>query len=89
MGQAGPPRPLAVREDVFHQLDINPLDEVLNSGLITQYTTDMGRIKARRETRLTWRNQRKVGKAIRRARAMGLIPSFSKWSERMIRDDRT
>jgi small subunit ribosomal protein S18 len=86
MDTAGPSRPLAIREDVFHQLDINPLDEVLNSALITYYTTDMGRIKSRRDTRLTWKNQRRIGKAVRRARAMGLIPSFSRWDERMVRD---
>lgn len=27
---------------------------------------------------LTWKNQRKLGKAIRRAKAMGIIPVFSK-----------
>ena len=27
---------------------------------------------------LTWKNQRRLGKAIRRAKAMGIIPVFSK-----------
>jgi len=39
----------------------------------------MGRIKTRAETGLTWKNQRKVGKLVRRARAMGLI---SQWTDR-------
>ncbi|KAG8804316.1 hypothetical protein FRC17_005997 [Serendipita sp. 399] len=82
---AGPPRAIAIREDVFHQLDLNPLDEVLNCGLITSFTTPMGRIKKRNETRLTWKNQRRIGKAIRRAQAMGLIPKYSQWDKSMIR----
>ncbi|PVG00516.1 hypothetical protein CPB86DRAFT_813083 [Serendipita vermifera] len=83
--QAGPPRPLAVREDIFHQLDLDPLNEQFNCSLISSYTTSMGRIQQRGETRLTRKNQRKIGKAIRRARAMGLIPTFSQWSESMVK----
>ncbi|KIM21020.1 hypothetical protein M408DRAFT_117045 [Serendipita vermifera MAFF 305830] len=86
--QGAPPRALAIRQDVFHQLDIDPLDEVLNCGLITSYATQMGRIQRRAESRLTWKSQRKMGKAIRRARAMGLIPAFSQWKESMIRTER-
>lgn len=82
---SGPPRALAVRQDVFYQLGINPLDEVLNCSLISSFTTDMGRIQKRNETKLTWRSQRKIGKAIRRARAMGLVPSFSRWEDSMIK----
>ena len=81
----GPSRPLAIRGDVFYQLGINPLDEVLNCNLISSFTTDMGRIQKRNETKLTWKSQRKIGKAIRRARAMGLIPAFSRWEDSMIK----
>ena len=38
----------------------------------------MGRIIPRDQTMLTWKNQRKLGQAIRRAKAMGIIPVFSK-----------
>ncbi|KAG8758884.1 hypothetical protein FRC14_007149 [Serendipita sp. 396] len=83
---AGPPRAIAIREDVFHQLELNPLDEVLNCGLITSFTTPMGRIKKRNETRLTWKSQKRIGKAVRRAQAMGLIPKYSQWDKSMIRN---
>jgi small subunit ribosomal protein S18 len=40
----------------------------------------MGKIKSRAETGLTWKNQRRVGKMVRRARAMGLV---SRWSDQV------
>ncbi|CDO71322.1 hypothetical protein BN946_scf184908.g80 [Trametes cinnabarina] len=64
--------------DVFHQLDIDPLEECLNSSLLSRFVTTMGKIKGRNETNLTWKNQRKVGKAIRRAKMMGIIPQLSR-----------
>lgn len=38
----------------------------------------MGKIKSRAETGLTWKNQRRLGKAIRRAKMMGVIPVLSR-----------
>ncbi|KAM5540401.1 hypothetical protein V8D89_005859 [Ganoderma adspersum] len=64
--------------DPFHQLGIDPLRESLNSALLSRFVTPMGKIKKRSETNLTWRNQRRVGKAIRRAKMMGIIPVLSK-----------
>ena len=45
---------------------------------MSEFVTRMGRIKKRNETRLTWKNQRKLGKAVRRAKMMGIIPVLSK-----------
>jgi len=76
-----PARPLvapSTREarynDVFHQLNIDPLKEVLNVELLSAFVTDTGRILNRKDTRLTSKSQRKLGKAIRRAKMMGLMP---------------
>lgn len=46
----------------------------------------MGKIKPRSQTKLTWRSQRRLGKAIRRAKMMGIIPVLSR--RVLIRDER-
>jgi small subunit ribosomal protein S18 len=38
----------------------------------------MGKILSRNKTNLTWKSQKSVGKAIRRARSMGIIPVLAK-----------
>lgn len=78
---SGPKKALAIRDDIFHQLDIDPLHEIYNRVLLRSYVSELGRIIPRDQTRLTWKNQRKLGKAIRRAKAMGIIPVFSKGYE--------
>ncbi len=75
---SGPKKALAIREDIFHQLRINPLNEIYNRSLLRDYVSELGRIIPRDQTKLTWKNQRKLGQAIRRAKAMGIIPIFSK-----------
>lgn len=75
---SGPKKALAVQGDVFHQFDINPLHEIHNRVLLREFVSELGRIMPRDQTRLTWKSQRKVGQAIRRAKAMGIIPVFSK-----------
>ena len=42
---------------------------------MSEYMTEMGRIKHSRETGLRPKNQRKIAKAIRRAIGLGLMPS--------------
>ncbi|KAG6880361.1 hypothetical protein C0992_007772 [Termitomyces sp. T32_za158] len=76
--QQGPPSPVARYNDVFHQLDINPLDVASEVNVISYYVSEMGKIYARYVTGLTSKNQRRLGKAIRRARMMGVIPILSK-----------
>jgi small subunit ribosomal protein S18 len=73
----GPRAAEARKSDPFHILSVNPIDEVLNDDLVRRYVTQMGKIKTRADTALTWKNQRRVGKMVRRARAMGLI---SRWT---------
>lgn len=42
---------------------------------MSEYVTEMGRMKHSRDTGLRPRNQRKMAKAVRRAIGLGLIPS--------------
>lgn len=72
----GPSAQASKLSDPFHILGVNPIDEAINTGLVNSYISQMGKIKSRAETGLTWKNQRRVGKMVRRARAMGLV---SKW----------
>jgi len=74
----GPPAKESRRKDVFHQLGIDPLRESFNPNLLSYFVSDMGRVASRAETQLTWRSQRRLSKAIRRAKMMGIIPLHSK-----------
>ncbi|WEW57958.1 hypothetical protein PRK78_003425 [Emydomyces testavorans] len=61
--------------DVFDALAINPLDLYKNFSIMSEYMTEMGRIKPRSVTGLRPVNQRRIAKAIRRAIGLGLMPS--------------
>ena len=74
----GPDAETSKRTDIFYQLGIDPLDECTNSTLMASFVTTMGKIKPRAQTGLTWKNQRRIGKAIRRAKMMGIIPVHSR-----------
>lgn len=63
------------QSDAFDRLGIDPVTEYKNFTLMSEYMTEMGRIKHSRETGLRPKNQRKVAKAIRRAIGLGLMPS--------------
>ncbi|EJD53695.1 hypothetical protein AURDEDRAFT_180120 [Auricularia subglabra TFB-10046 SS5] len=65
-------------EDPFVQLRIDPLREFQNVTLLHTFMTRMGKIQPRHETGLSWRSQRKMGQAIRRAKAMCIIPQQSR-----------
>jgi small subunit ribosomal protein S18 len=74
----GPGSAESRQNDWFYQLGIDPLDEATNPRLLSYFVTDMGKIKSRAETKLTWRNQRRLTKAIRRAKMMGIMPILNK-----------
>lgn len=74
----GPPRAIAERTDFLYQSGIDPVKEAMNSSLMSAFVTDMGKIRSRGESSLTWKSQRRVGKAIRRAKMMGIIPVLSR-----------
>ncbi|TFK43656.1 hypothetical protein BDQ12DRAFT_675343 [Crucibulum laeve] len=74
----GPPPAQARYSDPFHQLGIDPLSLALNPAVLAEYVSDMGKIYGRSVTGLTSKSQRRIGKAIRRAKMMGIIPVLSK-----------
>ena len=57
-----------------------------NYSIMWEFMTSMGRIRHRNDTGLRRVNQRRVAKAIRRAVAMGLIPSVHKHPEMLEAD---
>ena len=66
---------------MFDILGINPLDEWKNVSILGSFVTPLGRIRHRKDTGLRAVNQRKIAKAIRRAVAMGVMPSVHKHPE--------
>ncbi|KAI0698557.1 ribosomal protein S18 [Cerioporus squamosus] len=74
----GPDAATSKELDVFYQRNLDPLKECRNTSLLSRFVTAMGKIRGRSETNLTWKNQRRMGKAIRRAKMMGIIPVLSK-----------
>jgi ribosomal protein S18 len=83
----GPNHKKALQTDYFLNIPtangkgINPLNEYLNPALLSHFVTNMGKIMGRAHTQLTWKNQRRLGKAVRRARSMGLMPYFGDCSD--------
>ncbi|KAJ2801493.1 hypothetical protein H4R20_003649 [Coemansia guatemalensis] len=66
--------------DPFVALKMNPLKEYKNTVMLSQFVTEMGRIKARYKTGITAKSQRRIAKAIRRARSFGLIPVTKRYN---------
>lgn len=71
--QVGPDARTALQYDVFRQLDIDPMRETNNPELLKTFISSMGKIRPRSQTKLSWRSQRKVAKAIRRAKQKGVL----------------
>lgn len=75
---------MAIKSDPIHLLNLHPSkpslsdDSYKNGALLSSYVSEMGRILPRSQTRLTRRSQREIGKAVRRARNMGLVPTMSR-----------
>ncbi|EEQ87719.1 hypothetical protein RJZ56_001530 [Blastomyces dermatitidis] len=67
--------------DAFDALSLNPLHLYKNFAIMSEYMTEMGRIRHSSETGLRPVNQRKISKAIRRAVSLGLMPSVHKHPE--------
>ncbi|KAH6865297.1 ribosomal protein S18 [Alternaria rosae] len=63
------------QQDAFDVLGVNPILEYKNFTMMSEYMTEMGRVKHSKDTGLRPKNQRKVAKAIRRAIGLGLMPS--------------
>ena len=67
----------AARSDIFRQLEIDPIHEHANVRLLSNYVTELGKIKPRVDSGLTTKNHRRLSKAIKRAKMMGLMPQLS------------
>jgi small subunit ribosomal protein S18 len=67
----GPKARDAKKIDPFYLSGTNPLDMTYHPRLVNAFTNQLGRIRSRAETGLTWKSQRMMGKLIRRQRAMG------------------
>jgi len=76
----GLPTRKARYNDVFYQLGIDPVDECMNTTLLSHFVSRMGRVQRRAETELTMRSQRRLAKAIKRAKMMGILPTHSQSS---------
>ncbi|KAI8921201.1 ribosomal protein S18 [Powellomyces hirtus] len=61
----------------------NPLKEYKNVSFLSQFLTQMGYIRAKRETGLSRENQRRMTKAVKRAKAIGMLPfTYNLWNAR-------
>ena len=66
-------RKVMQKSDVLNELNIDPLKEYKNVRMLSHFVTEIGFIKPRIDTGLSTKNQKRVAKAIRRARSMGRI----------------
>ncbi|KAI0689089.1 hypothetical protein C8T65DRAFT_673698 [Cerioporus squamosus] len=73
----GPDAATSKELDVFYQRNSTRSRSAATRRSL-RFVTAMGKIRGRSETNLTWKNQRRMGKAIRRAKMMGIIPVLSK-----------
>lgn len=62
-------------QDKLDELAIDPLKEYKNFALMSEFITDLGRIRHSRETGLRAVNQRRMARAVRRAVGIGIMPS--------------
>jgi ribosomal protein S18 len=62
------------QNDIIRMLDIDVKKEYKNTKLLSYFVTSIGSIKPSEKTGLDSRNQRKIAKAIKRARHFGLLP---------------
>ncbi|KAJ3739529.1 hypothetical protein DFH05DRAFT_1530314 [Lentinula detonsa] len=76
--RVGPSRREAQYLDPFYRLGVDPLKQAMNPAMLIPFVSEMGKVYGRNVTGLTKKNQRKVGKAIRRAKMMGILPILSK-----------
>ena len=70
-------KPKRVRRSLQYLLLLKKFDNVVdykNLKLLSAFLTKHGKIRSRRKTRINIQQQKQVSKAIRKARAVGLIP---------------
>lgn len=68
----------ARKQDTFYQLGVDPLKLALHPDVLSNYMSELAMIYPRRDTKLTMKSQRRIAKAIKRAKMMGVIPLYSR-----------
>ncbi|GAB7360435.1 hypothetical protein MBLNU230_g8389t1 [Neophaeotheca triangularis] len=71
--------------DVVDVLGLQPKNMYRNFSVMSEYVTEMGRLKRRNETGLRPVNQRRMAKAVRRAVGIGLMPSVHRHPEILLK----
>lgn len=66
---------------MLDELTVNPVLEYKNFSMMSEFMTEMGRIRHGRETGLRAVNQRKMARAVRRAVGIGIMPSVHRHPE--------
>ncbi|MFI2214024.1 30S ribosomal protein S18 [Streptomyces sp. NPDC020141] len=66
-------RPLSSRPDPLDAAGITLID-YKDTDLLRRFVSDRGKIRSRRVTRVTARQQRRIAAAIKNAREMALLP---------------
>lgn len=78
-------RPVNTRKqggrDVLDDLAIDPVKEYKNFKMMSEFVTEMGRIRHSRDTGFRAVNQRKMARAVRRAHGLGLLPTSHRHPE--------
>ncbi|ORY26321.1 hypothetical protein BCR39DRAFT_589706 [Naematelia encephala] len=74
----GPPKRLAKQIDPFILTGSKPIEHIYNPSFMGAFLNPLGRLRSRAETGLTWKSQKGVARAVRRARCMGII---SYWTD--------
>jgi small subunit ribosomal protein S18 len=68
----------------FDTKKVNPLDFYTNPRYLSEYLSATGRIQPRDVTKLSLKNQKRLAKAVKRARSAGLLSSVHKDSTNLI-----
>lgn len=68
-------KPPAFEFDVLQRLNLNPLKEYKNVAMLSHFLNPIGDIESRLVTGLSKSNQKRMSKAVRRARSMGYLPT--------------
>ncbi|GAA1002701.1 30S ribosomal protein S18 [Streptomyces sp. F-3] len=79
------PRPPSTGRQTAKRRRVNPLDaagityiDYKNTDLLRKFISDRGKIRSRRVTQVTRRQQRQMARAIKNAREMALLPYSSR-----------
>lgn len=73
MSPRKPPRPAKPRPNPLEQAGVTYID-YKDTDLLRKFVSDRGKVRSRRVTRVTARQQRLIARAVKNAREMALLP---------------